>query len=404
MLKRNLINKMKVQCVVSCMLLLFGVNSHAGDALNKLYGMSSAAIVLVDTKHRELIAKQASQALIPASTVKLLTALVALEHWGRKHQFKTEFYLDKYNHVLIVRGLGDPFLISEELDVIVAKIKDLGITRLENIIADDSYFDYMVNLSDRDRTNNPYDAVASALAVNFNTIELEVSSAGVKSGEAQTPLTPMAKHLASGLPAGKHRINLGSAKRSPEYFIQVLSAKLRNAGVVVDNKNEQPTSSLEDTSLLFTHSNTRPLEQIVQAMLEYSNNFIASQLFLLLGIEQSGSPASLQKSRQMLAAYVARQFNWQNYVVEDGSGLSRSNQLSAHQLVDVLDKFASYRDLMPQQSQHIFAKSGTLKGVSCYAGYVFRNNEWQTFALLINQPVQYRFREQVAEELLNYDG
>jgi len=59
---------------------------------------------------------------------------------------------------------------------------------------------------------------------------------------------------------------------------------------------------------------------------------------------------------------------------------------------------------MPQQSSQIYAKSGTLKGVSCYAGYVFRDNEWQTFALLINQPVRYRFREQLAEELVYYDG
>jgi len=361
MLRVNVITVMKVLRVISCVLLLFSSHSHAGDALNKLYGMSSAAILLVDTKHRELIAKQASQALIPASTVKLITALAALEKWGRKH-------------------------------------------RLANITADDSYFDQIVNSSDQSRTNNPYDAVASALAVNFNTIELEVSSNGIKSGETQTPLTPMAQHLAQGLPVGKHRINLGSAKRSPEYFIQVLSSKLRSAGVTVGNKNERPKPSLEDASLLFIHSNTRPLEQIVQAMLEYSNNFIANQLFLLLGIEQYGAPASLQKSRQMLAEYLAKEFNWQNYVINDGSGLSRFNQLSAHQLVDVLDRFASYRDLMPQQSSQIYAKSGTLKGVSCYAGYVFRDNEWQTFALLINQPVRYRFREQLAEELVYYDG
>jgi len=43
-----------------------------------------------------------------------------------------------------------------------------------------------------------------------------------------------------------------------------------------------------------------------------------------------------------------------------------------------------------------------LKGVSTYAGYVFRNDEWQSFALLINQSVPYRFREQIAEDLLQY--
>jgi len=137
-------------------------------------------------------------------------------------------------------------------------------------------------------------------------------------------------------------------------------------------------------------------------MLEYSNNFIANQLFLMLGAEQLGAPANLQKSQQAMASFIAKQFAWQNYVIEDGSGLSRCNQLNANQLIDVLKLFRPYQSLLPQQNSSILAKSGTLKGVSTYAGYVFRNDEWQSFALLINQSVPYRFREQIAEDLLQY--
>jgi D-alanyl-D-alanine carboxypeptidase/D-alanyl-D-alanine-endopeptidase (penicillin-binding protein 4) len=74
--------------------------------------------------------------------------------------------------------------------------------------------------------------------------------------------------------------------------------------------------------------------------------------------------------------------------------------LSAHQLAQVAQKFAPYSDLMPTQKLGIRAKSGTLNGISCYAGYVLREGEWLTFALLINQPVEYRFRERLAEQLL----
>lgn len=395
---------MKGLGIIACVVLLFGSYSHAEDALNKLYGMSSSAIVLVDADHHEIISKQADVGLIPASTVKLITALVAMEHWGRNHRFKTQFYLDRERDVLLVKGLGDPFLISEELDVIVDEIKRLGINHLNGITSDDSHFTSQINFRDQGNTNNPYDAAASALAVNFNTIEVNVTSSGIESAESQTPLTPMASKLAKGLPVGKHRINLGSAKRGPNYFIEVLSAKLRQAGITVNKINDGYQTTVQDAVLLFTHANTRSLAEVVAAMLEYSNNFIANQLFLLLGSERYGAPANLHKAQQVLTEYISQRFSWDNYQIEDGAGLSRSNLLSANQLLDVLTMLEPYRDLMPIQSPRILAKSGTMKGVSCYAGFLYRNDEWHRFAVLINQPVEYRFREKLAKQLLAYDG
>ncbi|MEJ2116143.1 MAG: peptidase S13, partial [Gammaproteobacteria bacterium] len=84
----------------------------------------------------------------------------------------------------------------------------------------------------------------------------------------------------------------------------------------------------------------------------------------------------------------------------EGAGLSRQNRMSAKQLVDVLDKFKPYRHLMPSQSEDIFAKSGTLKDVSTYAGYINRNDYWMPFAIMINQHVSFNFKEKVAAELL----
>ena len=383
---------------------LFLADAHAGDALTKLNMMESSALVLVDSGNNAVLEKQAWRKLVPASTVKLVTALIALEHWGRDYQFRTEFYLDKNSNVLIVKGLGDPFLISEELDLIVSKIKNLGIQRLDGIMTDNSYFSSRVNGHGQSKTNNPYDAAASALAVNFNTIEVIVRSGKVTSAEPQTPITPMAWKLARGLADGRHRINLGQAHRSPEYFTQVLTEKLRLAEVEVKKMTQPRAILINPESHLFTHLNSHPLDVVVKDMLEYSNNFIANQLFLLLGIEKWGAPATIEKSQHMLRNYIDAVFSWHDYVIMEGAGLSRANQLSANQLIDVLKKFVPYRNLMPQQNSHILAKSGTLSGVSCYAGYLFRNDEWQAFALLINQPIRYRFREQLAEELLAYEG
>jgi D-alanyl-D-alanine carboxypeptidase/D-alanyl-D-alanine-endopeptidase (penicillin-binding protein 4) len=56
---------------------------------------------------------------------------------------------------------------------------------------------------------------------------------------------------------------------------------------------------------------------------------------------------------------------------------------------------------MKSQNAHIFAKTGTLTGVSSYAGYLYKNAQWQAFALLINQSVNGNFRKRIAVELLN---
>ncbi|MDW3094061.1 MAG: D-alanyl-D-alanine carboxypeptidase [Gammaproteobacteria bacterium] len=376
--------------------------SYAGSAIDALNQIDASALLVVDGNGKTLYSKHAEQMLVPASTIKVLTALMALEHWGRNHRFATEFYFNRKTNILSVKGLGDPFLVSEEIDIIVEKIKELGIQSLEGIQVDISYFSEGINSDHQVISGNPYDALASALSANFNTIAVNVSGNSVTSGEIQTPITHMAKSLAKGLPNGKHRINLGKAQRGPRYFVEVLTEKLRLAGVQVNHTQAIESEALE-LALLFTHYNSRTLDQVVTAMLEYSNNFIANQLFLMLGAEKFTAPATLDKSREMLKAFVAKQFNWQQYEIHDGAGLSRKNQLSARQLAEIAKQFATYRDLMPIQKRQILAKSGTLSGVSCYVGYVFRGDTWLTFALMINQPVEYRFRERLAEELLTLE-
>ncbi len=373
--------------------------SDAGTAIDSLSEIDASALLVLDANGLPLYSKQAEQMFIPASTVKLMTALMALEHWGGAHRFATEFYLDELSNVLVIKGMGDPFLVSEEIDLIVDKIKQLNIQTLRGIRVDLSYFSESLNNTQQATSNNPYDASASALAANFNTIEVNVTDAVVTTGEAQTPITTMTKSLAHGLTNGKHRINLGNARRGPQYFVEVLSEKLNRAGIVVGQTQVMGTEP-GNLALLFAHHNSRPLEQVIEAMLKYSNNFIANQLFLMLGAEKFSPPAGYDKSRRMLKEFVDKHFQWKHYAIYDGAGLSRNNRLSARHLAEVVQKFAAYRDLMPSQKRGIRAKSGTLNGVSCYAGYVLREGEWLTFALLINQSVEYRFRERLAAELL----
>ena len=390
-----------MRCLSACLLIFISAQVSAGSPLTRLQELQPSALLVQDSQGQTLYEKNPDVKLTPASTIKLLTALIALQRWGASHRFNTGFYLDRPNNILMVKGLGDPFLVSEEIDLIVKRIKSLGIKALDGISADSGFFAGDITISGQGRSNNPYDASPSALAANFNTIQVKVTHQGLFSAEQQTPLTPLARRLAKNLDAGIHRINLGGQARAPAYFIELLTAKLKAADVTVRSQQAvlKPGRSPE---LLFIHANSRTLAEVVAAMLKYSNNFIANQLFLLLGADKSGAPANTQKARQAFTAFIESELQWRGYQLFDGAGLSRKNRLSARQLIEVIERFSKYRALMPRQNARILAKSGTLSGVSAYAGYLYKDSSWLRFALIINQPVEYGFKERLARHLLDY--
>jgi D-alanyl-D-alanine carboxypeptidase/D-alanyl-D-alanine-endopeptidase (penicillin-binding protein 4) len=155
---------------------------------------------------------------------------------------------------------------------------------------------------------------------------------------------------------------------------------------------------------IYGHRNSRNLRAVLDSMLEYSNNFIANGLFLLLGQAGANQSLTLAGSQRAMTRWAGERFRWRDFVIEDGAGLSRGNRLSARQLLDAVKAFAPYRDLLPEQNSRIRAKTGTLRGVSTYAGYVNRANGWAPFSLLINQSVPYKLREKVADDLVRSSG
>jgi len=385
--------------ILLLIVLLYSSTGLCDNALNRLSSLSSSSLLVLNEQKQVVHSRNAEQLYIPASTVKILTSLIALDHWGKDYRFKTDFYHDSESNSLWVKGYGDPYLVSEEIDLIVDKIKQQGISELDGISVDNSYFSKEINIDGQGKSLNPYDASLGATAANFNTVNVRVYYDTVSSSETQTPLTPLASTLSKGLDIGTHRINLGSSEYGSRYFAELLKAKLNLSEIPTDaffQSGKIPDSAI----LLFTHENSRTLEQVISSMLEFSNNFIANQLFLTLGADIYGAPADINKSQNIITKYIKNNFNWTDYKVVEGAGLSRQNRMSAQQLVDILTKFKPYRHLMPSQTQDIFAKSGTLKNVSTYAGYI-NNNDWSPFAIMINQKVNFKFREEVALDLLN---
>ena len=198
-----------------------------------------------------------------------MTSWLALEVLGADYRFETRFYLDA-KRVLYVKGGGDPYLISEELaplaNELVAKIGKAPITGL---VVDASYYPSNLRIPGIEDDDTAYDALNSALGVNFNTIYAERSGNKVVSAEAQTPITPIAiaRFRAKGPPDGEGRISLGQDPAvGLRYAGELIAAFIRRAGGNVKGEISVGTvpKGLEP---IYVHRQSRTLSEILVGLL-----------------------------------------------------------------------------------------------------------------------------------------
>lgn len=388
---------MKIIFLIILIGMLFSQGFLAGEAndsleskLNKLI-QNGSCIVTKNNKH--IISHNPATPFIPASIWKIFTALAALETLEENYRFKNEFYLDSSNN-LYVKGFGDPFLVSEEIDSIFKAMISRGITEINNIYLDNSSFTGYRAPPGVSSSLNPYDVTNGALAVNFNTINFYVDENGkINSAEKQTPTLSIMKNLGRGFKKGKHRINIS---RSPENVLRHTGELLR----VFQRQHGIPGSGMEanrasppDLSPFYVHYSSKTLKDLIRAMMLYSNNYIANQIFLTLGAIEYGYPATWTKSRKSLRNYLDKNFPEysKSTTFDEGSGISRNNKIPARAMIEVLDKFKPYASLLPMEND-IFIKSGTLKGVYSYAGYFVREGNHESFVIILNQKNNNRDR------------
>lgn len=391
----------RLSLLTCCYILLFCSNpALAGSALLQLLRMPQASLLLDSRAPVSRIAYQPDVQRIPASTLKILTSWLAIQHWGLDHRFHTDFFLDK-NHNLWIKGYGDPMLVSEEIELIAKALAASGIEQVADMYTDEGYFQPSVSVDGQSSSDNPYDAPLAPLAANFNTIHVLVNKQDVRPAEPQTPLTETARQLAIRMKPGRHRVNIGNSRLSGRYFAELLQAKLNEQGIQTSGVIRSARVPIE-LPLHYRHRNSNTLETVLKSMLRYSTNFTANQLFLMLGAEQYGAPASMAKSRRAAKEKITSVFNWPGFEIHEGAGLSRSNRISSSQMIELLREFQPWKDLLYSDIQGIQAKTGTLKGISSYTGYLDNEGETTPFALFIERNVSFDFRKRVARELRDH--
>lgn len=368
-----------------------GMGSELSEKLSRYLGEHSS--VLVADEEGLLYSHNIDEKLVPASILKLTTALSAIEHLGKNYRFKTEFFLSPQND-LTVRGTGDPQLVSEEWHEIAEYLKAEGKVPsiLQNLYLDNTLFEKNMVVPGVSNTLNPYDAMNGALVANFNTIYVSVDAKNnVKSAESQTPLTPLAVRLSKTLDSGKHRINISRNRDHILPYVGELFQKfLEQQQVTIGGKIlDAPVRGTDQ--LIYVHHNSNRLLKTIEIMMLYSNNFIANQLFLASGMAVHGPQASLKKGVKVSRALLENKLgiSKDDFDLVEGSGISRQNKITARAMSKVLDAFHPYQRRL---AKHMGArvKTGTLKGVYSMVGYLPQGDRSLRFVIMLNQKRNYR--------------
>lgn len=353
-----------------------------------------------------------NRALVPASTLKLLTTATALEVLGENTQFKTTIFyqgkIDTINKVLngniIIKGGGDPALASHRFqnhygDVFLkwaTEIKKLGIDSINGtIITDATIFDnqlpstwiwgdignyygaganglsifenfYTLTLSAHQTNNVEINAVVPAIPDLFFDNQLKTNSIGKDLAYIYGGPNQFTRLISGSIPKNESAFTVKGSIPNPETLTAyLLSNKLNEMGIKM---NKAPISTNKKDSLVFetltaiTQTLSPMLLEIIKRTNLHSINLYAEHLINHIGLKQNELGSTTAGTAAMLNFWTNKGINTSGMTLFDGSGLSRFNALTAKHLVDVLI-------YMRQKSEHktafyntlsIAGKSGTL--------------------------------------------
>lgn len=376
---------------------------------DRLFSEAEVGIAVVRLATGEVVfSEEPSRALVPASTMKVVTAAAALHHLGPTFRFTTGVYTDgeidgqgTLNGNLYIQGTGDPTMVVERLWKLVRDIRLSGVERIAGrVILDESHLETNYRLPGwtkaRDlRVGPTYFPALGALTVNHNAVGLVVGpgkgvgAAARVSLETRAPdYVTVANEVTTGsarsrrwleiereVVAGRMKFTLkgsvpagastGWYYRTIEdptsHFAAVLADLAEQEGLAVGRgftRGEVPKSA----DLLFVRRSV-PLSAILMEMNKNSLNLHAELVLRTLGAEVGGAgstAAGLEVVEDYLQSLKVAE---EEFSLVNGSGLSREAMLSPQLLTAVLYDMSTRPSVFAEfyASLAIAGRDGTLR-------------------------------------------
>jgi len=355
-----------------------------------------------------IIAFDSDKPMNPASVMKLVTTFAGLELLGPAFTWKTEVYTNgvlkegRLQGDLIIKGYGDPRLNLENFWLLTRRLHQTGLHEITgDLILDNSYFDVSIE-NPAAFDNKPYRAyntAPEALLVNYRTTELRIIPKP-ENNTTRIIINPQTEfialnnnlkltrdkcvewrntlgtsirvdtknnHRASVTLNGSYSVACGekslllSLHNSQTYTLGLFKQLWKQQGGIFNGKVR--TGIVPDERLPFETYQSPPLTEIIRDINKFSNNIAARQLYLTLGTVAGNEPATLNKSNDAVRQWLkSKELDSPEFKIENGSGLSRNERISARHLGKLLLK-AFQSSVMPEfvSSLPILAVDGTMK-------------------------------------------
>jgi D-alanyl-D-alanine carboxypeptidase/D-alanyl-D-alanine-endopeptidase (penicillin-binding protein 4) len=392
-------------------------------------------------KHNE------DKSMNPASVMKMVTTNAALDLLTPAYRWKTALYHDGYiknwelNGNLMIKGYGDPSFKAQDFWRLLMSLRQAGVKKINgDLIIDKTYFadDVDNGISFDDEKWRAYNSKPSAFAVNGRSTSFRFSAnddvlnvnqefelpevtivnnmktvkgdcgnwRGRMNYDVQTN-TNKAVITFNGVYApdcGERFLELSLFDDAQYAFFTFKKIWRDLGGEFAGTLKRQPIPS---TTHKLLEQTSEPLGSVVRDINKWSNNLMARQLLLTIAAEKVSTPATVAKGVVAIKSWLsASGVNVNGFVLENGSGLSRVERISAEQLGKMLVR-AYLSPVMPEfiSSMPILSMDGTVKqrlqdsasngrahlktgsinGVSSIAGYVLdANGHRHVMVMLVN--------------------
>ncbi|AUB37242.1 dacB, D-alanyl-D-alanine carboxypeptidase [Nostoc flagelliforme CCNUN1] len=389
-----------------------------------------------------LYSRDAQKYFTPASNLKLLTTAAALQQLGANFRIRTSIYQNG-NGVLRVVGRGDPSLTDTQLQTLAQQLKQKGISQIQRLIADDSYIqgDIVNPTWQWEDVQSDYGAPVSSFILNQNIFSLKLVPQAVgKSlqvvwidpGEARqwriiNQSVTVAQNQPSYVNVTRELSGTGlriqgqlTTNSEPSlidlpivdpnyYFLRRFRAALATEKIPL-GQISVANGGVNQEEIAFVES--PPLSELLAETNLNSNNLYAEALLRALAVKkprvnQTSADVGLEVVKASLTQLGV---DPANYILVDGSGLSRRNLVTPEALVQTLQGIARtptayiYRASLPVAGRSgtlkgrfqntsaegiVQAKTGTLTGAISLSGYMNAPKyEPLVFSIIVNQSEQ----------------
>ena len=337
------------------------------DSLTKdrMFNSTQLGLMVYDlTDDSTLYRFNARQTMRPASTMKLLTSISALDHLGARYEFRTSLYYTGSVKDSVLTGdlycVGgmDPLFDTSDMKAFSESVRALGIHTLRGKIVEVRGFK-----------------------------DSDLLGEGWCWDDDNPTLSPL----------------LIDKK---DEFASRLAQMLDKDSIFVDGPST--TGTLPKSALLLC-SRSHQLVDVLEPMMKNSDNLYAESMFYQLGAATGASPAKASHGRQMILKTLKKAGVTGQYNIADGSGLSLYNYVTPELLAKLLiyayrksgiirylyvslpiaGEDGTLKKRMKDSPAHlnVRAKTGTVTGVSSLAGYALAANNHMLVFSIINQGI-----------------